>query len=109
MRTIVSTFGTASYGITKYPTNIIQRILNKNKNKIKNSLIFINQAKEWTIYPNEIQVSYDIFNLYPPVRLDKAIQVKLEFLQDDSTGLTTRSKLNLTDMHKLLEICLRIH
>ena len=33
--------------------------------------------------PQEIQVSYDDINLYPSVLLDKAIQVIIEFLQDD--------------------------
>ena len=81
MRTIVlSTVRTVSYGRTNYSTNIIQPVINKNKNKIKDSLIFTNEAKEWTIDPQEIQVSYHVCSLYPTVPLDKSIQVRYEFL-----------------------------
>ena len=37
---------------------------------------------------------------------DKAIQTTTKFLQDEYINLTARTKLNLTDIHKLLQICL---
>ena len=106
MRTIVSTIGTSAYGISKYLAEIIPPIINKNNNKIQNSTSFVHGAKEWRIKPTEIQVSYDVVNLYPSVPLDRSIQVIVEFLQDDHAELKKRTKLNLTDIQQLLELCL---
>ena len=64
------------------------------------------EAKDWQIEPTEIQVSYDVVNLYPSVRLDRSIQVIVKFLQDDHAELKKRTKLNLTDIQQLLELCL---
>ena len=74
MRTIVSTIGTPAYGISKYLVEIIQPTLNKNNNKIQNSTSFVHEAKDWKIEPTEIQVSYDVVNLYPSVPLDRKIE-----------------------------------
>ena len=106
MRTIVSTIGTPAYRISKYLVQIIQPTLNKNNNKIQNSTSFVHEAKDWKIEPTETQVSYDVVNLYPSVPLDRSIQVIVEFLQDDHAELKKRTKLNLTDIQQLLELCL---
>ena len=98
MRNIVSTIGTTAYGISKYLVEIIQPTLNKNNNKIQNSTSFVYEAKDWKIEPTEIQVSYDVVNLYPSVPPDRSIQVIVEFLQDDHVELKKRTKLNLTDI-----------
>ena len=105
MRTIVSTIGTPANGISKYLVEIIQPTLNKN-NKIQNSTSFVHEAKDWKIEPTEIQVSYDVVNIYPSVPLDRSIQVVVEFLQNDHAELKKRTKLNLTDIQQLLELCL---
>ena len=65
MRTIVSTIATPPYGISKYLVEIIQPTLNKSEYKVVNSSSFVAEAKEWNIEKDEIQVSYDIVNLYP--------------------------------------------
>ena len=103
MRTIVSTIGTPAYEICKYLVEIIQPTLNKNNNKIQNSTSLVPEAKDWKIEPTQIQVSYDVVNLYPSVPLDRSIQVTVRFLQDDHAEL---KKLNLTDIQQLLELCL---
>ena len=104
MRTIVSTIGTLAYGIFKYFVQIIHPTLNKSNNKIQNSISFVHEAKDWKIKPSEIQISYDVVNLYPSVPLDRSIQVIDEFLQDDHPKLKKRIKLNLTDIQQLLEL-----
>ena len=68
--------------------------------------MFINEAKESTTDTYEIQVSSDDVNLYLLVPLGNAIEEIIEFLLDEYINLTTRTKLNLTNIHKLLEICL---
>ena len=71
MRTIVS---------IKYRAEIIPPTINKNNNKIQNSTSFVHGAKDWKIKPTEIQVSYDVVNLYPSVPLDRSIKAIVEFL-----------------------------
>ena len=78
MRVIVSTIGTPPYGISKYLVDIIQPTLNKNQHKGKSSKSFVSQAQTWKIEPDEIQVSYDVTNLYPSISIDKAIDVTME-------------------------------
>ena len=99
---------TPAYEISKYLVEIIQPTLNKNNNKIQNSTSFVHKAKDWKIKPTEIQVSYDVVNLYPLVLLDASIQVIVEFLQDDLAELKKRTKLNLTDIQQLLQLCLSV-
>ena len=74
-RTVVSTIGTVPYGASKYLVHIIQPILNKNEHRIINSTSFLNEAKTWHTNQHEIQVSYDVVNVYPSVPIDKAIAV----------------------------------
>ena len=81
-------------------------MLNKNNNKVQSSTSFVHKAKEWKIEPTKIQISYDVINLNPSVPLDKSIRVIIEFLQKDHKQLKKRTKLNLTDIHQLLELYL---
>ena len=106
MRTIVSTIGTAPYGTSKYLVDIIQPTLNKNKHRVINSSSFVNEAATWETTQKEIQVSYDVINLYPSIPIDKAITVLIDTLNNDLDDLNTRTKLTLTDIHKLTELCL---
>ena len=71
----MSTIGTPAYGISKYLVQIIQPTLNKSYNKMQNSISFVHEAKDWKIEPTEIQLSYDVINLYPSVSLDRSIEV----------------------------------
>ena len=80
MRVIVSTIGTPPYGISKYHVDIIQPTLNKNHPEVKNSRLFVSQAQTWKIEPDEMQVSYDMPNLYQSIPIDKAIDVIIQQL-----------------------------
>ena len=64
MQAVISTIGTPPYGISQYLVELIQPTLNKNKYKIINLSPFANEAKNWLVKRNEIQMSYDIINLY---------------------------------------------
>ena len=106
MRTIVSTIGTPPYGISKYLVEIIQPTLNKNEYKVTNSTTFVEEAKQWRIEPTEVQVSYDIVNLYPSVPVNKALDVLIDQLNSDKRSLEARTKLSLKDIYELSELCL---
>ena len=105
MCTVVSTIGTPPHGISKYLVKIIRPTLNKSQHKIKNSGEFVNEAKTWKISPTEIQVSYDVVNLYPSIPLEKAIDVIVEYLENDFNNVRTRTKLTLVDIHQLIDLC----
>ena len=64
------------------------------------------EAKEWNISPNEIQISFDIVNLYPSVPIDEAVSVIIEVLNNDIDDLGNRAKLTFIDTHKLIELYL---
>ena len=63
MRTIVSTIGTVLYGLSGYLVEKIQPILNKIKHHVINPHTFVQEAKTWKIYQDEVQVSYGVVNL----------------------------------------------
>ena len=84
MRIVVSTIGTPTYGISDYLVNFIKHILNRNETRLKNSQSFVNEAKNWNISTDEVQVSYDVVNLYPSVPLNEATSVILDILNNDT-------------------------
>ena len=53
----------------------------------------------------ETQISYDVMNFNPSIPIDKAIIVLINTLNNDLDDLNTRTKLTLTDIHKLTELC----
>ena len=105
-RILVSTIGTAPYKVSKYLVKIIQPTLVKNPVVVKNTKEFVEEAKNWDIGPNEIQVSYDVVALYPSVPVKKAINNLMDMLQDDYEDFKTRTILELKHVKQLLEVCL---
>ena len=105
MRTVVSTVGTATHGASKFCVDLIQSTLDKNEVRIKNSTSFVNEASEWEISTEEVQVSYDVVALYPSVPIKKAIEAIIDLLKQDEE-FESRTKLTIADIKKLLEVCL---
>ena len=106
MRLVVSTIGTANYGLSEYLVKITQNTLNKNPIRIKNSQSFVEEAKTWEIAPNEVQVSYDVVNLYPSVPIKESIDVLISQLEEDREDLKNYTKLRINEIKELLELCL---
>ena len=105
MRIVVSTIGTPSYRTSEYLVKIIQPTLNKNKTRLKNSYTFVETSKTWSIENEEVQVSYDVVNLYPSVPVKEATDIIIEILSTDPE-LTKRTKLSLPDIRSLIDLCL---
>ena len=105
-RVLVSTIGTAPYRVSEYLVKIIQPTLSKSSVMVKNSKAFVDEAKTWTVDPDEIQVSYDAVALYPSVPIKKAIDNLMSMLQDDIDDFKTRTVLELKHVKQLLEVCL---
>ena len=54
MRTILSAIELAPYGTSKYLVEIIQTSLSKNKHRVIDSYAFVEEAKTWEIYQDEV-------------------------------------------------------
>ena len=106
MRTKVSTIGTAPYRTSKYLVDIVQPTLNKNKHRVIKSSLFVNEAATWETTQEEIQLSYNVTNLYSSIPIDKAITVLMDTLNNDLDDVNNRTKLTLTDINKLTVLCL---
>ena len=83
----------------------MQPTLNKNKNRVIYWSSFVGEAKEWYISLNKIQTSFDVVNLYSLVPIDESVAGIIEILNNDNDGLRKRTKLSLTDIHILIELC----
>ena len=105
MRLVVSTVGTPPHGLSAHLVKLIQPTLNKNPSRLKNSAAFINVAKNWEISPTEVQVSYDVVNLYPSIPLKRATKVIIDLLKQDE-DLNRRTKLKIPEIKTLIELCL---
>jgi hypothetical protein len=106
MRLVVSTIGTANYGLSEYLVKITQNTLNKNPIRIRNSQSFVEEAKTWEIEPNEVQVSYDVVNLYPSVPIKESLDVLISQLEEDREDLKNYTKLRINEIKELFELCL---
>ena len=105
-RILVSTIGTAPYKISEYLVDIIQPTLSKSTIMIKNSKSFVNEAKNWVIGPNEIQVLYDVVALHPSIPVKKATENLIDILNEDFEDFKTRTIFNLKHIRQLIEVCL---
>ena len=65
-----------------------------------------NKGKNWLVKRNEVQVSYDIINLYPSVLINNALDVLIDQLNNAKDDLMKRTKLCLKDVYELAELCL---
>ena len=106
MKAVVSTIGSPPCDTWKYLVKILQPTLNKNKHRVLNSSSFVEEAEEWNKFSNDIQTSFDVVNLHLSVPIDEAVTATIEMSINDIDGLRKRAKLTLTDIHKLIELCL---
>ena len=80
--------------------DLLQPTLNKNLTRVKNSSTFAKEAKIWDISADEIQVSFDVFNLYPSVPIACSIDVVMDFVKDDLDDTSAITKLNVDDIER---------
>ncbi|XP_047146290.1 uncharacterized protein LOC124819122 [Hydra vulgaris] len=102
------------YGMVKahkpekdYPMRPVVSTINTPPYETPNTS-FVKEARQWKIDPNEVQVSFDVVNLYPSIPIDEAIPVIIDILNNDINDLKTRTKLSLVDIHQLIELSLSI-
>nr|XP_047127809.1 uncharacterized protein LOC124808648 [Hydra vulgaris] len=105
MRIIISIIGTPNHGISEFLVKTIQPVLNENPIRLKNSFDFIKKAENWSVANNDIQVSYDVVNLYPSISLKEATVILLEQL-NKSLSYKNLTKLSIPEIKQLIELCL---
>ena len=67
---------------------------------------FVNEARNWLVKRDKVQVSYDIENYYPSLPINKALDVLIDQLNNDEDNFMKRTKLSLKDIYELAELCL---
>ena len=65
----------------------------------------MNKARDWEISADEIQVSFDVVNLYPSIPLKEGTDIILDIITNDEE-LTQRTKLTIKEIKMLIELCL---
>ena len=71
LRPIVNCIGSALYNISKYHTEILSPIQNKNKNSVQNSTEFAREISNMKTDDDEIMVSFDVVSLFILLFLSK--------------------------------------
>ena len=102
---IVSTIGTANHGLSKFLVDLIQPMLNENDTRLLNSRKFVETASEWDVDPTEVQVSYDVVNLYPSIPIEAACNVVTGMLSNDDE-FQNRTSLSIPEVDSLIKLCL---
>ena len=103
---LIKIMSPANYGISNYLVGIAQNTLSKNATRVKNSHSFVQEAKTWKVTTDEVQVSYDVVNLYPSVPIKEATEVIVDMLNKDSTDLKQYTKLKIPEIKSLIDTCL---
>ena len=89
-RSIVNCTGSALYNTSKYFTEVLSPIQNKNNNSVQNSTEF---------------VRFDVVSLFTAIPVQKACQYIRTKLEQDDT-LTSRTNLTIDDIISLLQFTL---
>ena len=105
LRPIVTYIGSALYNTSKFLTDILSPLQNRNGYSFANSLQFSKEISDIKIDENKVLVSFDVVSLFTAIPVDKAsdyIKIKLE--QDAS--LPSRTNLDINDIISLLQFTL---
>ncbi|XP_077986089.1 uncharacterized protein LOC144440576 [Glandiceps talaboti] len=106
LRPIVSSVGSITYNCAKFLAGILSPLVGKSKHHVVNSQQFADAIKKERVEPDEELRSYDVTALFTSVPIDKALDVILHRLQEDTT-LNQRTSLSPSQVVKLLSVCLK--
>ena len=103
LRPIVTSIGSTLYNTSKFLTDILASIQNRNGFSVANSQEFSNELVDVNIQDDEIMVSFDVVSLFTAIPVDKACDYIRKKLEDDSS-LHSRTKLDIEDILSLLRV-----
>ena len=105
LRPIVSCSGSALYNTSKFLTDILAPIQNRNGYSVLKSSQFANEVANMEISDDEVLVSFDVVSLFTAIPVKKACSYIREKLNEDAT-LHSRTNLSTDDIISLLEFVL---
>ena len=103
---IVSSCGSATYGVAKILAKIRKPLVGKSPHHISSTQDFVEQVKHITLAPWEYLSSYDVSALFTSVPVDPALNIIKDLLEKDHT-LKDRTVMAVSDIILLLEFCLK--
>ena len=105
LRPIVTCIGSALYNTSKFLTNILSPLQNRNGYSVANSLQCSKELSDIKIDNNEVLVSFDVVSLFTAIPVDKACEYIKKKLEQDAT-LSSRTNLDIDDIIALLQFTL---
>ena len=103
---IVSSCGSATYGVAKELAKILKPLVGKSPHHITSTQDFVEQVKQIKLEPGECLISYDVSALFTSVPIDPALNIIKDLLVKDNT-LKERTVVEVGDIILLLEFCLK--
>ena len=105
LRPIVTYMGSALYNTSKFLTDILSPLQNRNGYSVANSLQFSRELSDVEIDDDEVLVSFDVVSLFTAIPVDKACEYIKTKIEQDAT-LSSRTNLDIDDVIKLLQFTL---
>ena len=99
LRSIVSSCGSVTYGVTKELAKILKPLVGKSPHHVNSTQDFVEQVKHITLAPGECLSSYDVSSLFTSVPVDPALNI--------INTLKERTVMEVSDIILLLEFCLK--
>ena len=81
LRPTVSSINSPSYNLAKHPSDILAPLSGKGTSYIKNSQHFVKRARETTIQPGDVLVSFDVVSLFTNAPIDDVYNISLKDLK----------------------------
>ena len=106
LRPIVSSCGSATYGVAKELAKILKPLVGKSPHHITSTQDFVEQVKQIKLEPGECLSFYDVSALFTSVPIDPALNIIKDLLDKDNT-LKERTVMEDGDIILLLEFCLK--
>ena len=106
LRPIVSSCGSATYGVAKELAKILKPLVGKSPHHITSTQDYVEQVKQIKLEPGECLSSYDVSALFTSVPIDPALNIIKDLLDKDNT-LKERTVMEVGDIILLLEFCLK--
>ena len=98
LRPIVSSCGSATYGVAKELAKILKPLVGKSPHHITSTQDFVEQAKQIKLKPGEFLSSYDVTALFTSVPIDPALNIIKDLLDKDTT-LKERTVMEVGDIY----------